>query len=266
MTGSTEGDELLADDSLPPGGALDMDGLAAELPADARVRGAAELQALVAGIAAAPHDPTRAWAELIAPDLSADLVARLAAVIQSLRPPPLAPDPGRLDRLRQELARRGLDGFVIPRADEYQGEYVPAQAERLAWLTGFTGSAGYAVVTQRHAVLFVDGRYTLQADAQAKPLGFEVCHQATCPFDQWLADVLEPRQRLGFDPWLHTVGWLEKTRKTCEDLGAELVGVTDNPIDALWTGRPLAPLGAVLPHPVDYAGEPPHAGQPPCAG
>ncbi|MCA8931962.1 MAG: aminopeptidase P family protein, partial [Rhodospirillaceae bacterium] len=177
-------------------------------------------------------------------------------MIQSLRPPPLAPDPGRLDRLREELARRGLDGFVIPRADEYQGEYVPAQAERLAWLTGFTGSAGYAVVTQRHAVLFVDGRYTLQADAQAKPLGFEVCHQATCPFDQWLADVLEPRQRLGFDPWLHTVGWLEKTRKTCEDLGAELVGVTDNPIDALWTGRPLAPLGAVLPHPVDYAGEP----------
>ena len=239
---------------LPRAG-VDFEALHAALPAGSAVPDAAALRALLTGVAAAPPDRYDAWTALVAADLPQDLGARLGDAVEALRPPGLQADPGRLPQLRAELRRRGLHGFVVPRADEHQGEYVPTQAERLAWLTGFTGSAGLAVVTEDRAVLFVDGRYTLQAEAQARPQGFEISHQGSTPFDRWLAESLGARQRLGFDPWLHTVSWLEKTRKGCEDIGAELVAVSDNPIDALWRDRPIAPLGAVVPHPLEYAGE-----------
>ena len=238
------------------GAVPDFEALAAALPADATVHDGASLRALLAGIAAAPSEVTATWVQLVAPELHGEVIARLADAIEALRPPALRPDRDRLTRLRLELDRRGLDGFVVPRADEFQGEYVAAHAERLAWLTGFTGSAGLAIVTADRAGLFVDGRYTLQADAQSRSLGFEICHQARTAPDQWLRESLSAGQRLGFDPWLHTVSWLEKTRKTCEDIGAELVPVADNPIDALWTDRPTAPLAPVVPHPAAYAGEP----------
>src|SRR5215468_1848089 len=107
----------------------------------------------------------------------------------------------RLASLRQELARRGLGGFLVPRGDEHLGEYVPPSAERLAWLTGFTGSAGLAVILKDKAALFVDGRYTLQAGQQAPKDSYEIRHLVTDLYGAWLCGQLGKNRRVGFDPW-----------------------------------------------------------------
>ncbi len=161
----------------------------------------------------------------------------------------------RVAALRGELARRGLSGFVVPRADAQQNEYVAPSEERLAWLTGFTGSAGAAVVLADKAALFVDGRYTVQAREQTDAAVFEIAHLADTPPDQWLAAQLGAGARLGYDPWLHTAAGAEKLRSACETAGATLVAVDGNPIDALWRDRPAPPLGAVVLHDMRYAGE-----------
>src|ERR1700752_4654094 len=110
----------------------------------------------------------------------------------------------RLAAFREELARRKLTGFVIPRADHQQNEYVPPSEERLAWLTGFTGSAGIAIVLAAEAALFVDGRYTLQAGKQVDAKAWRVEPLVDPPPETWLAKHLKSGDRLGFDPWLHT--------------------------------------------------------------
>src|SRR6266481_3033362 len=110
----------------------------------------------------------------------------------------------RLAALRTELSRRGLTGFIVPRSDRHQNEYVPAAEERLAWLTGFSGSAGTAVVLAERAALFVDGRYTLQVHDQVDTALFEIVHLVETPPDQWLEKNLVAGDRLGYDPWLHT--------------------------------------------------------------
>jgi Xaa-Pro aminopeptidase len=159
-----------------------------------------------------------------------------------------------LAALRDELARRGLDGFVVPRTDEHQGEYVAECAQRLAWLTGFTGSAGVAVVLKDRAALFVDGRYTLQARAEVDTSLFEQLHLVEQPPTRWLGEVLAKGERLGFDPWLHTVDQVEALRKAALRAGAELVPQPDNPVDAVWRERPAPPLAPVIPHPDAFAG------------
>src|ERR1700674_5047891 len=126
---------------------------------------------------------------------------------------------GRLRALRAELARRGLDGFVVPRADRQQNEYVPPSEERLAWLTAFTGSAGVAVVLGERAALFVDGRYTLQASEQVDP-AFSIEHLVEMPPETWLEANLPAGARLGYDPWLHTVEGVEKLAKAVAAAGA----------------------------------------------
>jgi len=161
----------------------------------------------------------------------------------------------RLDALRAELKRRGLDGFVVPRADRYQNEYVPPCAERLAWLTGFTGSAGAAIVLADRAVLFVDGRYTVQAADEVDTALFAIAHLVEEPPAAWIEENLSAGAKLGYSPWLHTVEGAERLGKACEAAGASLVAVADNPIDACWPGRPAAPLGAVVLHDLRYAGE-----------
>ena len=130
----------------------------------------------------------------------------------------------------------------------------PAE-ERLAWLTGFTGSAGVAVVLMERAALFVDGRYTLQAREQVDTTLFEIVHLVETPPDQWLEQNLASGDRLGYDPWLHTVEGAEKLAKACTAAGATLVAVEPDPIDALWTDRPAPPLGAVVLHDLRFAGE-----------
>ncbi len=162
---------------------------------------------------------------------------------------------GRVERLRAELARRGLDGFVVPRADRQQNEYLPASEERLAWLTGFTGSAGAAIVLANRAVLFVDGRYTVQAAMQVDGGIFALDNLVDRPPDQWLDQNLKSGDRIGYDPWLHTVEGVERLKKACANAGASLLPVEDNPIDALWTNRPAPPSAAVVLRDVKFAGE-----------
>ena len=162
----------------------------------------------------------------------------------------------RMAALRAELARRSLSGFVLPRADRHQNEYVPPADERLAWLTGFTGSAGLAIVLESRAVLFVDGRYTLQAAEQVDDELFEIVHLAATPPDTWIEANLGGGRMLGYDPWLHTIDGADKLAKACAAAGATLVATDSNPLDAIWTDRPGPPLGAVTLHDERFAGEP----------
>jgi Xaa-Pro aminopeptidase len=161
----------------------------------------------------------------------------------------------RLSAFREELARRKLTGFVIPRADQQQNEYVPPSEERLAWLTGFTGSAGMAVVLSQEAAIFVDGRYTLQADKQVDRKAWTVEPLVDPPPETWLAGHLKPGDRLGFDPWLHTTAAAERLAAACTKAGAELVAVDSNPVDSVWPERPHPPLAPVAVHGLQYAGE-----------
>src|SRR5271166_4859275 len=162
----------------------------------------------------------------------------------------------RLAALRTELARRDLTGFVVPRADRHQDEYLPACEERLAWLTGFTGTAGLAIVLPDRAVLFVDGRYTLQARQQVDASLFAIEHLIESPPDRWIETNLASGDRLAYDPWLHTVEGAERLRKACAATAATLIAVERNLIDEIWTDRPSPPLGAVTLHELRFAGEP----------
>jgi Xaa-Pro aminopeptidase len=161
----------------------------------------------------------------------------------------------RLAALREELARLDLAGFVVPRADQQQNEYVAPCDERLAWISGFTGSAGIAVLLRQTAMLFVDGRYTLQAASQVDQAAWSVGSLIEPPPEQWIETHLQAGDRLGFDPWLHTSAAAEKLAAACRRAGAELVAVGSNPVDAVWAGRPPPPLGAVSVHGPELAGE-----------
>src|SRR5476651_2636536 len=136
----------------------------------------------------------------------------------------------RLAALRAELAKRGLDGFVVPHSDQHMGEYLPAYAERLAWLTAFTGSAGAAVVLADKAAIFVDGRYTLQVRKQTDT-------------------------KLGYDPWLHPAHGVAQLKAAAEKAGGSLGAVDSNPIDAVWTDQPAPPITPAKPHALNLSGE-----------
>src|SRR6266851_352411 len=161
----------------------------------------------------------------------------------------------RLAAFREELARRTLTGFVIPRADQQQNEYVAASEERLAWLTGFTGSAGMAIVLTQAAAVFVDGRYTLQAAKQVDAKAWSVEPLIDPSPESWLAKHLGAGDRLGFDPWLHTSAAAERLAATCAKAGAELIAVDSNPLDSVWTERPAPPLAPVAVHGPQFSGE-----------
>jgi Xaa-Pro aminopeptidase len=164
------------------------------------------------------------------------------------------PSRERLARLRAELRRRKLDGFVVPRADEHQSEYVPPSAERLAWLTGFTGSAGWAVVLPDRAALLVDGRYTLQARAEADPRLWHVLSSTDTTPGGWLAAEAKRAVRVGYDPWLLTQAQVRALKAALAPLGAEAVACATNPLDAVWRDRPAPPVAPARIHPLCYAG------------
>jgi Xaa-Pro aminopeptidase len=155
----------------------------------------------------------------------------------------------RLKSLRTELARAGVDGFIIPRADEFLGEYVPASGERLAWLTGFTGSAGLAIVLADRAAVFTDGRYTTQLAQQTDPALWERRHITEEPPVAWLKEHAAGK-RIGYDPWLHPQAALDRLAAS----GATLVPLPANPLDAIWTDRPAAPTAPAEPWPEEFAG------------
>ncbi len=161
----------------------------------------------------------------------------------------------RLEALRAELAQRNLTGFVVAHTDEHRSEYTPSYAQRLAWLTGFDGSAGLGVVLSDKAALFVDGRYTLQARAQVDDEDYAFKHLIDDPAETWIAETAQRGDRIGYDPWLHGGPWVEKMEKALGPKGIELVAVDTNPIDAVWTGQPAPPAFEAVPHDETYAGE-----------
>lgn len=156
----------------------------------------------------------------------------------------------RLAALRARFDAIGVDGLLVPRADAFLGEYVPASAERLAWLTGFTGSAGLALVLKDRAFLFIDGRYTTQARQEVDAGLWEFRHL----IDQPPASVLKaeaPAARIGYDPWLHPESALDRLAQS----GVTLVPLAANPLDAIWADRPAPPAAPAIPHPIAFAGE-----------
>src|SRR5690349_16066653 len=161
----------------------------------------------------------------------------------------------RLKALREELARRGLDGFVVPHSDEYQSEYLPESGERLAWLTAFTGSAGAAMVLKDKAAVFVDGRYTLQVRQQTDTKLFEPRDLVAEGPGTWIENNAPKGAKLGYDPWVHTAAGVEALKASAEKAGAVLVATDGNPIDAVWHDRPAPPTAKAIPHPMNLAGE-----------
>ena len=166
-----------------------------------------------------------------------------------------SPDQGppRLQTLRQKMSDTGLDAFLVPRADAHQGEYVAACDERLSWLTGFTGSAGFAAILQDVAGVFIDGRYRVQVKEQiASP--FTPVHWPETKLGPWLVNALNAKAKVGFDPWLHTVAEV-RTLKTALDDADISLAPTANLIDAIWDDQPGRPKFPLLIHSVDVAGE-----------
>jgi len=223
--------------------------------------GAEALRALIIGVLAAPegNDPD-AWMDLVVAGPGPALKERLASLKAELAAGDGVADdetpPGRrLADLRQELKRRGIDGFIVPRSDEHRGEYVPLRARRLSWLAGFTGTAGMAVVLPEIAALFTDGRYTLQAKAEVDAKLFLTLHSTERPAADWIGANLRPGHKVGFDPWLHTPDELSRLRAGCEKAGGELVACEDNPIDAVWSRQPPAPIAPIVAQEDAFAGK-----------
>ncbi|GJE53543.1 MULTISPECIES: aminopeptidase P family protein [Methylobacterium] len=162
--------------------------------------------------------------------------------------------PERIAALRAAMREAGVDGFVVPRADEHQSEYVPANAERLAWLTGFTGSAGAAVVLTDKAALVVDGRYTLQAPEQVDAGIVTIVPLAEKSLDTWIGENLGVGEVLGYDPWLHTADGVARLERAATKAGGSSKAVA-NLVDAVWAGRPPQPAGRVVLQPIEHAGE-----------
>ncbi|MEE9388993.1 MAG: aminopeptidase P family protein [Paracoccaceae bacterium] len=162
--------------------------------------------------------------------------------------------PPRLEALRAELKDADLDGFLIPRADAHQGEYVAEHDARLAWLTGFTGSAGFCITLHDRAGVFVDGRYRVQVKAQVALDQFTpVNWPEVKPWD-WLIKALPNGGRIGFDPWLHTVSEIAEYREGLKNSGIDLLA-SANPVDQVWPDQPPAPSGKITAYPLEYAGE-----------
>lgn len=168
------------------------------------------------------------------------------------RPAQAAP---RIKALRGQFASLGINAVLVPKTDEYQGEYVPEYAERLAWLTGFTGSAGMALVMEDRAVVFVDGRYTTQVRAQVDPELFSVGDLVGCPAPDYLEKEKPKGVKLGIDPWLHTPNEVERLRRALATIGGELVLLAANPVDAIWDDQPEPPTAPVTVQGEELAGK-----------
>lgn len=168
------------------------------------------------------------------------------------------PDKGshRLTQLRQAMAAHKLDGLLVPRTDEHNSEYLPSYAERVAWLTGFTGSNAFVLILHDEARVYTDGRYTLQVRSQTDPAAYTPDDMVVSPPAAYLASLDLAGKRIGFDPWLHTIRGFRSFKKAAAAAGAELVATSDNLVDAIWSNRPARPTQPIVPHPLEYAGQP----------
>jgi Xaa-Pro aminopeptidase len=163
-------------------------------------------------------------------------------------------DSSRIERLRAQMRLAKVTAYLVPRQDEFQGEYVPDYAERLKWLTGFAGSWGVAIVRLKDAHIFVDGRYTIQVKEQVDTKVFTPQHLITTPPHQWAERNLKKGDRLGFDPWLTTAADADKFAAACEKVGAKLVPLGHNLIDVIWEDQPPRPDAPIAAHPTQFAG------------
>ncbi|MBS0364147.1 MAG: aminopeptidase P family protein [Proteobacteria bacterium] len=164
--------------------------------------------------------------------------------------------PKHVPLIRQAMADQGLDGFVAPHEDEHQNEYLPAANDRLAWATGFTGSAGAAVILKDKAAIFVDGRYTLQVRDQVDPGTFEIRDLVEGGVPAYLETATGKGQVIGYDPRLHSPDALDRLKAAAAKAGSVLKPVSPNPLDAAWgQARPSQPTAPVVPHPKEYSGE-----------
>jgi Xaa-Pro aminopeptidase len=236
------------------------------LKAAGETRNLAAVKDILQGILAAPEDTAAPdlWLKLFktTPEAAEQLKAlkeKLAAAETDVRQDKLAD-------LRAEMAKRGIDGFFVPRADEFQGEYVPECASRLAWITNFTGSAGSAVILKEKAGFFTDGRYTLQARKEVSAKDFDICNvspnQAPTPTmkpSEWIEKNLPQGATFGIDPWLHSANEVKLIKAAVEKAGGKLAYVDSNPLDAAWKGRPPAPISPVMPQSLEHAGKPSEA-------
>lgn len=162
----------------------------------------------------------------------------------------------RVQAVLRELKSRRLKGFLVPHSDQHQNEFLPPSEERLAWLTGFTGSAGVAIVTDKGSALFVDGRYILQAPTQVDTSIFEVLQVPEAKPSSWLKETLVRGNTVGYDPSLHTIREIERLTKTLNEAGIRLTPVTENPIDKLWAPeRPKPSMAEIFPQPLEFAGK-----------
>jgi Xaa-Pro aminopeptidase len=161
----------------------------------------------------------------------------------------------RLKALREQLKADKLDGFVVPLTDEHMSEYVGSYAQRLAWLTGFEGSAGSAVVLPEQAAIFVDGRYTLQVRQQVSADQWSYQSVPETSTTDWLKEHAPEGARIGYDPWLHTRDWVKKAKEALASRGAELVAVDKNPIDEIWKDRPEASKAHLVVQSDEHAGK-----------
>ncbi|WP_287940355.1 aminopeptidase P family protein [Sphingopyxis sp.] len=161
----------------------------------------------------------------------------------------------RLARLRAELARRGLDGFVVPISDEHMSEYVGAYAQRMAWLTGFGGSAGTAAVLPAKAAVFVDGRYTVQVRDQVDGSLYDYVGVPQSSVAEWLGANVSAGQKIGYDPWLHGIDWARGLAAALTAKGASLIAVDSNPIDAVWDDQPAPSAAPIAVYDTEQAGQ-----------
>ena len=235
------------------------DALSAHLSAVSADGNIEAVRALIAGVVGA-SSADDAWMQLVTPHLNDTIREQLSALRDQIAGEKqvdfgVRPSTDRVDKLREQLAKDGLDGFIVPRTDEHQGEFVAPRAERLRWLTGFSGSAGLAIVLKDTAAIFIDGRYTLQVRQQTITETFEPHHLIESPADKWITATLPDGGRLGYDPWLHAQSSIDKYAQAAEKAGGKLVAVTHNPLDAVWDDQPAAPISPIVPHDISYAGK-----------
>ncbi|MBU6474682.1 MAG: M24 family metallopeptidase [Alphaproteobacteria bacterium] len=222
------------------------------------------VKATLRGVLAAPEDIAAPdlWLTLFKAAANKNVAEQLTALKNQLAAETSAPQQDRLAALRAEMKRRNIEGFYIPRADEFHGEYVPARSERLKWATGFTGSAGVAVVLEKKAGFFTDGRYTLAARKQVNKKDFDICSTAadqqptpTMRPTEWIEKNLPKGASFGIDPWIMSANEVKAVKDAVDKAGGILVYVDSNPLDAAWQNRPAAPVSPAVPQPLEYAGK-----------
>ena len=223
---------------------------------DARID---DVRDLIAGVVGSATNDD-AWMTLITPTPDDALREQLNALKSLIKEDfatelSVLPSGERLEALRSELSAQDLDGFLIPRTDEHQGEFVAPRAERLRWLTGFSGSAGLAIALIDRAAIFVDGRYTLQVRQQTNIESFTPHHLIESPPDRWITENLSAGMKLGYDPWLHSQSAIERFQKAARKSDAELIPVRTNLIDLVWTDQPSRPVSPIVPHDIRFSGK-----------